>query len=262
MKYLMPAALLSALALTGCGGPSDNTTGGGSTSPAAVGIWSGTISVSPTRNMSMLVLKSGQLWMVYTKQGSSDVGGAMWANTASPNGSTYTATSPIDFNLSLGVAAPINLVSTSLVAGSKFWGSYNYTASPSTVYSFQTTAPSTTTAPAIVGTFAGTTGTKAGLSSSGSEALTLTINTGSSTIPNIVGTSASGCTVSGSILPLSGTAAYVVDLSFSGSGSACANGTGTSSQVAGVAFVDSVSGKLNILALNLPATTKGFVFRN
>lgn len=160
MKYLMPAALLSALALTGCGESTNDTPGGGSTTPASQGLWSGSMTVSPARNMSMLVLKSGQLWAVYTKQGSSDVGGAIQATAASPNGSTYTATSPKDFNLDLGVINSINLVSTSLVANSKFWGSYNYTGS-STVFQFQTTATGTTTAPTITATISGTTGKKA-----------------------------------------------------------------------------------------------------
>lgn len=260
MKYLMPAALLSALALTGCGSSDDITPVPPST-PSAQGLWSGAITVAPSRNLSMLVLKDGQLWAVYTKQGSTDVGGGLQSTGASPNGSTYAATSPRDFNLDLGVNAPLNLVSTSLVAGSKFWGNYNYTASPGTVYSFQTTATGSSTAPTLTGTYSGTTGTKAGLSVTGSEALSLTIDTASSTLPNIFGTLASGCLVSGSILPISGVPAYAVNLTFTGSSSVCANATGSAGAVTGVAFVDTVSGKLNILAINA-ARTNGFVFRN
>lgn len=257
MKHLMPAALLSALALTGCGGASDNVTGGGSTTPASQGLWSGSITVSPSRNMSMLVLKSGQLWAVYTKQGSTDVGGAIQATAASPNGSTYTATSPKDFNLDLGVTNNINLISTSLVANSKFWGSYNYTGS-TTVFQFQTTATNTTTAPTITTTISGTTGKKAGLSLSGSESISMVIDT---TLSTISGTSASGCLVSGSITPISGVPAFVVDLTFTGTSTNCANATGSAGEVAGVAFVDTVSNKLNIFALNA-TRTNGFVFRN
>lgn len=260
MKYLMPAALLSALALTGCGGESDNTTGGGSTSPAAQGLWTGYI-VSPTKSASMLVLSGGSLWMVYTKDGSNVVGGAMYAKAASPNGSTYTATAPLEFNLeALGPAIRINLLSTSLVAGSKFWGNYNYVSSPSSVFPFQTTYNSnnTTSLPAIVRTVSGTTGSKAGLSITSTEAMNaLTINTTTGVITGVTATSA--CTVSGSITPISGVKAYLVDVTFSGGSGACANASGSAGEAAGVAFYDD-NGKLNILALN-ETRTNGFVFR-
>lgn len=259
-RTTMAASLIAALLLNGCGVESPEPP----PIPAAEGLWTGSLAFDPAKSASLLMTETGSLWLIYTKPGSNDVGGVIQANAGAPNGSTYTATSAREFNLE-GTAGPSNIsvVSTALVAGSKFWGNLSYPASPGPVYAFQTSYNSNNTGarPTILGTFAGTTGNKAGLTTSSTEAInSLSVNTTVNTLPNIVGTTTSGCTVSGSISALNGTNAYLVELTFTGSAGACSNPTGaTEPPVVGVAFIDENS-KLNILALN-NARSNGFVFR-
>jgi hypothetical protein len=264
MRTIMTAGLISALLLSGCGETIPETPA--TVPPASEGLWTGSLLFSPTaKSASLLMLGNGSLWLVYTKPGSTDVGGIIQSNVGAPNASTYAAFATKEFNLE-GVAGPtdLNLFSTTLVAGSQFLGTIAYPATTTTLavsVNFQSLFNLNNTAarPTINGTFAGTTGSKAGLAISSTEAMSsLSVNTTSTTFPNISGT-VSGCNVSGTILPLEDTKAYLVQLTFAGSAGACSNATGSTGAVAGVAFIDANS-KLNVLALN-SARSNGFVFR-
>lgn len=260
-RTIMTASVISALLLNGCGVEAPETPA--VAPPAAEGLWTGSLVFVPAKPASLLMLNTGSLWLVYEKPDGSGVGGVIQSNSGAPNDSTYTATAAREFNLE-GTLGPnnISIVSTALVAGSKFWGNLSYPASPLVVHAFQTSYNSNNNSarPTILGAFAGTTGKNAGLTTNSIEAISsLSVNTTVSTLPNIIGATTSGCTVSGSISPLDNTKAYLVRLTFAGSAGACSNPTGAAGEVAGVAFIDA-NNKLNVLALN-NARSNGFVFR-
>lgn len=211
--------------------------------PRAQGLWKGTTSTG--RAIAGLVLDDGRYWFIYSAAGNNAVlGGAVQGHGAGA-GNDFISSDGIDFNfegqginsftLSGTVAEKSTFGATVSFTNSQFTISANYDADYETPPSLA----------AIAGSYVGTAVTAAGY-----DATSLTVSgTG-----DITGSSAGGCSFTGTATPRTTGNAYDVSVVFAGG--TCSNGTNT---VQGAAYFDSKTQELRSAALNTD-NTNGFYF--
>lgn len=223
-NLLRCSALVSAIALFGCGG------GGGDSgtplaSSSAEGVYGGTLTGSTSSAFQLLILENGDFWSMYGTQSSTifGVAGFVQGSGSSSNGS-FTSSNTKDFGFSPAVAA-----STS--------ATYNATAK---------TISGTLSAGARTVTFSG--GPIAGSLYDYNAAASLTTVSGSWTTTSLTGetvalniastgaftaTSSLGCSFSGTVAPrASGKNVFNVSLTFGAAPCALAGQTATGIAVA------------------------------
>jgi hypothetical protein len=243
------AILAASVALASCGG------GGSSSGIAppppppdlgtAEGLWNGT--TGSGRSFAGLVLDNGTYWFLYTAAGNNAVlGGAVQGDGTSSSGK-FASSNGMDFNLEgLGINA-FTLAGT-YTAKSQLGGTLTYTGGTTNTFTstYDTDYDLTPSLAAIVGTYSG----EAATVSSGPEAATVAIASGGA----ITGTSAGGCSFTGTASPHAKGNVYDVSVTFSGG--VCTNGTST---VTGVAYFIAAQKQLVSTALN-SGRTNGFLF--
>jgi hypothetical protein len=233
------------LASSACGGG-----GGGSATVApaslgtAEGLWTGM--TGSGRTFSGLLLDDGTYWFLYTAVGNSAVlGGAVQGTGISSNG-TFTSSNGMDFNLEGAGILNFTMAGT-YTEKSKLGGTLTYSGGTNTFTSTYDTnydlSPSLAT---IAGTYSG----QAKTVNSGPELATVMIAGGGA----ITGTSASGCSFTGTAAPRAKGNVYNVSVTFSGGN--CDNGTNI---VTGVAYYAASNKTLVSTALN-SGRTNGFIF--
>jgi len=243
---VVAAAVSLVLAIPGCGGGGGGGDSGPSQSPAdenPEGLWIG--STNTNRTVGGVVLDDGTYWVIYSQEGNSNVIAGALQGRFSTNGNTVSSSNGRDFNFEgLGVN---DFTSSGTVAEKQSLdGTVTYDGGLEVFVSAEYSsdyelAPSLAT---IAGSYSGSS-----VASGGVEFTTATISPGG----GVSGSSASGCTFSGSVAPKS--RGNVYDLSVTFNGGTCANGTAT---VTGVAFYDAANSQLISMALN-SSRTNGFL---
>lgn len=239
MNKKLALAAVAALVLTACGGGGGG--GGGGTASNVAGLWNGTTSTG--RSVSALTFQDGTVWALYSPIGNPGyIAGAVQAN-GSVSGATIAGTGA-DYNLEGGgitagtITATVNpktSISGGVTAGSTITFSGTYSSA------FEQT-PSLS---ALAGTFTGT-----GVVSGGSESATVTLAASGA----LTGSSASGCTFTGTAAPRTDGNAFNLTVTFGGG--PCALGT---QAVTGIAYFDASERRVYGAALN-SAKTNGFIF--
>lgn len=230
---LVAAAATMALALAGCGGGG----GGGPNepSPDVTGFWKGTLNNG--RIINTLTLSDGQVWGFYFEIGSTTTLGGLIHAKADVNGSTLTSNDMRDcqaarceivaglFSAQVVTRQSISGTIGQGTAGVTFTGTYDseFGKAPAVAH--------------LVGAYTGKS-TVTG----GTEDLTLNLSaTGA-----ISGTSASGCSVSGTVTPRTDGNAYNLKLTYGG-GVVCAVSTLSTT---GVAYFDPADSRLYAAGLD------------
>lgn len=239
---------LAAMALAGCGGGGGNPgtcfgsaqeCGGVDPDPdpdpppgptdSALGLYKGTLSSG--RTAYTLVLGSGELWVLYGRTGDASLLGGAAQGTYTAADGVITSTNFTDFSGEAGSITAGSLTGTYVTAQN---------IGATAVFNAQSTSIAGTYDPdsdtqAVVADAAGTYTGSAAMTTSDpavpgdQESATIDI----STTGVVTGTSASGCNVSGTLLPNSGSLSYNVTLSVSGG--MCGN---LATSVRGVAILD------------------------
>ena len=232
--------LVVTVAVSACGGGGS----GDGDSGTAEGLWQGTTNTN--RAIAGLVLDDGTYWFIYSVAGNNQIiAGIVQGNSTSTNGS-FSSSNGRDFNLEgLGVS-PFALAGA-YSAKRSLSGSVMYSPSSVTTFtsSYDTDYDLSPSLSAIAGTYSGSAATSAG-----TESAMVTI----SSLGAISGSSARGCTFTGSAAPRPRGNVYNVSVTFGGG--VCANGTNT---VTGVAYFDAPTKELTSAALN-SARTNGFIY--
>jgi hypothetical protein len=243
------AIVTASVALASCGG-------GGSSSSApppppppdlgtAEGLWNGT--TGSGRSFSGLVLDDGTYWFLYTAVGNNTVlGGAVQGDGTSSSGK-FNSSNGMDFNLEgLGINA-FTLAGT-YAAKSQLGGTLTYTGGTTNTFTstYDTNYDLTPSLTTIAGTYSG----EAVTVNSGPELAIVTIAGGGA----ITGTSAGGCSFTGTASTHAKGNVYDVSVTFNGG--VCTNGTST---VTGVAYFIAAQKQLVSTALN-SGRTDGFLF--
>lgn len=253
MKMNAKLAVLAAatMVLTACGGGGG---GGGEVetpTPSPVvkradGLWTGT--TGNGRAMNALVLDDGNYWVIYSAANNSAVvAGAVHGTFTADNG-TFKSTDGKDFNFEgLGIL-PLSSVAATYDPKKTFNGQLNYTTAAGSVtfnatYNVAYDKPSTQAT--VSGSYTGVTATNIG-----TERVTFTV----SSTGALSGSSAGGCSFTGSVMPKSGVGAYKVSITYRGG--ACAAGTSTQS---GAAYFDTATSRLFAAGLN-SSRSDGFLF--
>lgn len=246
------ASVLCAVLLSACGsGGSGDGVAGSSPSfsaTSAEGLWNGTSGNG--RTIAGLVLDDGAYWFLYSAINSPSLIAGVVQGTSSTQGNSFTSSNGKDFNLEgLGIldltitgsyVAKQSLSGTMAVLPSLGGGGTTFTSLYNADYD------GTPNASLLVGTYTGSTATVGG-----TELVTVTVSSPGS----ITGSSAGGCSFSGSFSPRARGNAYDVAVTFAGG--VCSNGTST---VTGIAFFDAATKTLYSVALN-SARTNGFIYR-
>jgi hypothetical protein len=244
MNRLLAASILLAGAAAGCGGSGSDGGNDAPTATTAEGLWNGT--TNSGRTTVGLVLDDGEYWVIYTLVGNNAViAGAVQGDGESRNGS-FTSSNGRDFNFE-GVGVNDLTVDASYVMKQSFSGSLKYKTS-GTQFTFAGTYDAayelTPSLSSVAGSYTGS-----ALTSGGVEFATTTISSSGS----ITGSSASGCSFSGSISPRAHGNVYNLTITFAGG--VCANGSST---VTGVGYFD--AGTKQIIAAGLNGSrTDGFI---
>jgi hypothetical protein len=245
--------LAASVALASCGG------GGGSSSSVpppstptpppdlgtAEGLWNG--ATASGRSISGLVLDNGTYWFLYTAVGNNAVLGGVIQGDGTSSSGKLASSNGTDFNLEgLGINA-FTLAGT-YTAKSQLGGTLTYTGGTTNTFtsSYDTDYDLTPSLATIVGTYSG----EAETVNSGPEAATVAIASGGA----ITGTSAGGCSFTGTASTHAKGNVYDVSVTFNGG--VCTNGTST---VTGVAYFIAAQKELVSTALN-SGRTNGFLF--
>jgi hypothetical protein len=239
--------LAASVALTSCGGG-----GGGSASTAppppdlgtAEGLWNGM--TADNRSFSGLVLDDGTYWFLYTAVGNNAVIAGAVQGTGTSSSGQFASSNGLDFNLEGAGILNFTMAGT-YTEKSKLGGTLTYTSGTSSFTSTYGTdydlVPSLAT---VAGTYSGQAVTANGVV----EMATVTIASGGA----ITGTSAGGCSFTGSAAPRAKGNVYDISVTFGGG--VCDNGTST---VTGVAYYVAAQSGLVSTALN-SGRTNGFIF--
>ena len=233
--------LVVTVALSACGGGGGDSNGASGT---AEGLWQGTTNTN--RAIAGLVLDDGTYWFLYSVAGNSAIiAGVVQGNSASSNGS-FSSSNGRDFNLE-GLGVNDFTLTGAYSAKRSLSGSVTYSPTSVTTFtsSYDTDYDLSPSLSAIAGTYAGSAATSAG-----TESATVTI----SSLGAISGSSARGCSFTGSAALRPRGNVYNVSVTFGGG--VCANGTST---VTGVAYFDAATRQLTSAALN-SARTNGFIY--
>jgi hypothetical protein len=228
----------AAVVLTACGGGGDDAPAPTVTT-AAEGFWSGTASTGT--DVALAILENGETWGVYLS--GNTIVGALYGQTSSA-GSSLNGTGS-DFNIPSRTVTPgsysgtftaKSTISVTTSNGGSFTGTYDpvYDATPSLA--------------SLAGTFSGT-----GVSATTApQTASVTITpTGVITVPASL-----GCSASGTASPRpSGKNIFNINVTFSGTGCALGNG----GMASGIAYYDTVSGSVLVMALN-SGKTDGFIY--
>ena len=241
MKRFPMIGLALTMMLAGCGGGGgggDDDKGSGG---AADGAYFG--STSNDYNTLGLVLDDGTYWFIYVT--SSSIGGGVQGTGTYHDDGSFTSSNGLDFHVGEDIYDVD--VDAKAVAKTSLNGTLNYDDGSKISFSsdydpgYELT-PSLST---LTGTYTGLAAT-----SEGEEQASATISSSGA----ISGTSASGCTFSGSAKPRAHGNVYDVSISFGGG--VCTNGTDT---VKGVAYYDASSQLLVSAAVN-SGRSDGFIF--
>jgi hypothetical protein len=236
----------AAVALASCGG------GGGSsssTAPApdlgtAEGLWNGT--TGDGRSFSGLVLDDGTYWFLYSAAANNAVLAGAVQGTGTSSGGQFTSSNGLNFSFE-GDGILSFTMSGTYTANSQLGGTLTYSAGTNTFTSTYDTdydlVPSLAT---IAGNYSG----QAVTANSVAETTTVMVASGGA----ITGSSAGGCTFSGSATPRASGNVYDITVTFGGG--VCDNGSST---VTGVAYYVAANNALIGTALN-SARTNGFIF--
>ena len=245
-------SLLCAVVISACGSGGSEESGANSSpsfsATSAEGLWNGTSGNG--RTIAGLVLDDGTYWFLYSAINSPSLIAGVIQGTSSTQGSSFTSSNGKDFNLEgLGIldltitgsyVTKHSLSGAMAILPSLGGGGTTFTSLYNADYDV------TPNASLLAGTYTGSTATV-----EGTELVTVTVSSPGS----ITGSSASGCSFSGSFSPRARGNAYDVSATFAGG--VCSNGTST---VTGIAFFDAATKTLYSAALN-SARTNGFIYR-
>ncbi len=244
-NIVLGTLFLGVALLSACGGGAATTP---ATTPAtsspAQGLWVG--STSTNRSVTSRVLGDGSYYMVYSPVGNPNAiaGVVQGAGTAS-NGK-FTSSNAVDFNFE---GQGVNAVGMSVNYSSKssFNGTLTYTAGGAAdlTSAYNAAFETKPTLASITGTF---TGQAAAFTGAAANA-TLTVSAAGA-----LSGDASGCAISGSVSPRNDGNAYNVSLQFGAAPCVFAN-----QSLSGVAYFDTLSSTITILALNA-GRTDGVIF--
>ena len=249
------AAAISTVLLTACGGGSDSPAPAPVPAPApapappppagtAEGLYLGTTNTN--RTVNGIVLDDGSFYVLYSTVANPVViAGVVQGNGTSMNGS-FSSTNARDFNLE-GLGVLPGTVSASYNSRQSLNGSISYNSGGTTTFTstFNAAYDTVPTLAAISGTYAGQVAFSQGV-----ENANVTI----SPTGTLSGTGASGCTVSGNVVPRTQGNVYNLTLTFGGAPCFFANQTMT-----GVAYYDSVAKRV-YGATPTAARTDGILF--
>jgi len=223
----------AAVVLTACGGGGDDAPAAAST---AEGFWRGAASTGSL--VTVAVLETGETWGVFSFNGS--IAGVLYGNTTSGGNTLSGSGSQLIFGTPprlsaasyTGSYAPKATISVSLSDRTSFSGSYQ----------------ASYDAPASLANLAGSfSGTGLSLSSSQTPVVTISTTGAVSVAPTF------GCSGSGTARPRpSGKNVFDVAVTFTG-------GTCTLAAASGVAYYDTTTRELIVLALN-NSKTDGFIY--
>jgi hypothetical protein len=241
------AMFAAAVTLASCGG------GGGSSSSTAPpppdlgtaeGLWNGT--TADGRSFSGLVLDDGTYWFLYSAAGNNAVLAGAVQGTGISSAGQFTSSNGLNFSFE-GDGILGFTMSGTYTANAQLGGTLTYSSGTNTFTSTYDTdydlVPSLAT---IAGNYSG----QAVTANSVAEATTVMVASGGA----ITGTSAGGCSFSGSAMPRASGNVYDITVTFGGG--VCDNGTST---VTGVAYYVAANNTLIGTALN-SARTNGFIF--
>ena len=251
----MALVFAAALALAGCGGGGGNpgtchgsspVCGGVDPSPgpdrdSPTGLFKG--STGTGRTAYTLVLENREFWLLYGRAGSADRLGGFERGTYSARDGEITVPDLVDFSAATGLAATGSMTGT-YVTETRIAGTVRF--GPE-VGSFAGAYDPDSTEQAVladaVGTYSG------GLSvTDGSDAADLSV----SATGTVIGTSASGCRISGTLLPIAKANAFSLNVELAGG--VCGNEI---TAVRGVAILEGT----RIFSAGLDGLrTEGFVF--
>lgn len=224
---LFGAAVVSGLLLASCGGG-----GGSSPTPApttsAEGLFLGTTNTN--RTVTGLVLDDSTFYFLYSRVGNpSVIGGVVQGSGVSNNGS-FSSSNARDFNLEgLGVLAAT--VSASYISRQSLNGNVLYNGgSTSFTSAFDVAYDAVPSLSALAGTFSGQVAFSQGV-----ENANVTISPSGA----LSGVGASGCTVTGSVVPRTRGNVFNLSLTFGGAPCFFANQTMT-----GIAYFDAPAKRL------------------
>jgi len=241
------AVFAATVALAACGG------GGGSSGSAAPpppdlgtaeGLWNGM--TADGRSISGLVLDDGSYWFLYSAAGNTAViGGAVQGIGTSSSGQ-FTSSNGLNFNLEGNGILGFTMSGT-YTAQSQLGGTLTYSSGTNTFTStYDTDYELTPSLATVAGTYSG----QAVTVNSAAEATTVMVASGGA----ITGTSAGGCSFTGTATPRASGNVYDIMVTFGGG--VCDNGTNT---VTGVAYYVAAQNELIGTALN-GGRSNGFIF--
>jgi hypothetical protein len=237
----------AAVALASCGGGGGSSSGVAPPPPdlgTAEGLWNGT--TADGRSFSGLVLDDGTYWFLYSAAGNTAVFAGAVQGTSTSSGGKFTSSNGLNFSFE-GAGILSFTMSGTYTANAQLGGTLTYASGTNTFTSSYDTdydlLPSLAT---IAGNYSG----QAVTVNSAVEATTVMVASGGA----ITGTSAGGCSFTGSAMPRASGNVYDITVTFGGG--VCDNGTGT---VTGVAYYVAAKNELIGTALN-SARTNGFIF--
>jgi hypothetical protein len=229
--------LVIAVAVSACGSGQENATG------TPEGLWHGASGFG--RSLNGLILEDGTFWFAYSAPGNASVLAGFFQGSSHVGVTNFTTSNNVD----------VNFVGTGVSSGGvEFAAGYEQQAALSGVLDFRLQLPDTFNAnydssyeltpalAAIAGDYSGSSATPGGVEFS---AATISL------AGTILGSSASGCTYTGTAAPRAQGNVYNISITFGGG--ACVNGTAT---LTGVAYLE--GSVLTAMTLN-GDRTKGFL---
>ncbi len=239
MAKVIPVLVFATL-ITACNGGGDSSTTPVTPTPVvtAEGFWSG---VSTTGfDVDLAILENGETWGVYSI--GNTIYGAVQGATSS-SGTTLNGSGK-DFDLSAGTVTP-GTYSGTFAAKTSINMTFSRGGGLNGTYQPFYDQPASLTS--LSGTFTGS-GASGNTSSS-------SVSVGISSL-GVVSATDSGCSIAGTVIPrASGKNIFNVSVTFTGT--TCALGNGSTAN--GVAYYDSTTRQLLVLALN-NAKTDGFIY--
>jgi hypothetical protein len=258
MKAWMGALLAAAALLGGCGGGGGNPGtchgssetcegvsgggGGGTGGTDVTGLWIGT--TTNARTAYALTLPNHQAWVIYSSAGNPNLPAGVIEGTYTVSGATLASTDALDVNFE-GPDVTASTLAATVTPQQSITGTVTSPSAPAVGftanYKSQYAIPATLVG--LAGTYTGT-----AVDAAGQASATLAIDSAG----NVTGTTASGCSFTGSAAPQAGVGVFDMVIRFAGA--PCSNGT---SLATGVAFLD--SGRLYAAVLDA-ARSNGLVF--
>jgi hypothetical protein len=210
----------------------------------AEGLWRGV--TGDNREINGVVLDDGVYWLVYSAISNPTViAGAIQGNSTS-SGGVFSSTNGLDFNFE-GLGVLSLTVNGNYTAGVNLSGTASYTIGATSTFTstYDSDYDLTPDLAIIAGTYTGS-----AIVSGVTELATFTVSNAGA----ITGSGASGCTVTGTVLPR--TTGNVYDVSVTFGGGVCLLGTST---VNGIAYFDAGTNQITSAALN-NTRTDGYFF--